>query len=358
MELANSILAKTLNYQIFGNSGKNYLIAIGIFLVSLLILKIFRKKIFFYLKEKAKKTKTEIDDILIEIIDSIKPPFYFFVALYFALYSLILPEKIQKIINSLFILVIVCQAIKALHIFVDRVAKKFLEKKEGREKIKGEATIKALGTILKIFLWVVAFLIILSSWGININSLIAGLGIGGIAVALAIQNILGDIFSSFSLVLDKPFDIGDFIVIGQHCGIVKKVGIKTTRIQTLQGEELVVSNKELTETRVQNFGKMKERRIQFKFGVCYETPLEKLKKIPEIVKEIIEGVEGTRVDRVHFKEFGDFALIFEVVYYILSPDYLQYMNIQQEINFKLKESFEKEKIEFAYPTQTIYLSQS
>lgn len=358
MKSMNSILVKILNYQVLGNSGKNYLIAIGIFLVSLLILKIFRKKIFFHLKERAKKTKTEIDDILIEIIESIKPPFYFFVALYFTLYSLILPEKIQKIVNSLFILVIVYQAIRALHIFVDRVSKKFLEKKEGREKIKGEAAIKALRTILKIFLWVVAVLIILSSWGININSLIAGLGIGGIAVALAIQNILGDIFSSFSLVLDKPFEIGDFIAIGQYCGTVKKVGIKTTRIQTLQGEELVVSNKELTETKVQNFGKMKERRIQFRFGVCYETPLEKLKKIPEIVREIIENVEGARVDRVHFKEFGDFALIFEVVYYILSPDYLQYMNIQQEINFKLKESFEKEKIEFAYPTQTIYLSQT
>ena len=351
------ILEKILNFQIFGNSGKNYLIALAIFFGSLLVLKIFREKIFSHLKEKAKKTKTEIDDILIEIVESIKPPFYFFVALYFALYSLTLSEKVQKLINSLFILVIIYQVIKALHIFINQAGKKFISKEEGKEKIKSEATIKTLTTIIKVCLWIVAGLIILSNWGVNINSLIAGLGIGGIAVALAVQNILGDVFSSFSLVLDKPFEIGDFIVIGSHCGIVKKIGIKTTRIQTLQGEELVVSNKELTETRVQNFGKMRERRIQFRFGVCYETPLKKLKKIPEMVREIIENIENTRVDRIHFKEFGDFALIFEVVYYVLTPDYLQYMNIQQEINFKLKEKFEKEGIEFAYPTQTIYLSQ-
>jgi len=357
MEKLNFVLEKILNYQLFGNSGKSYLIALAIFFGLLFALKIFRKKIFYHLKEKAKKTKTEFDDILIEIVESIKPPFYFFVALYFALYSLNLSEKVQRLVNSIFILVIIFQAIKALHIFIDRIGVKLSAPKEGKDKIKTEATIKTLSTILKICLWIGAGLIILSNWGININSLVAGLGIGGIAVALAVQNILGDIFSSFSLVLDKPFEIGDFIVVGSHCGVVKKIGIKTTRIQTLQGEELVISNKELTETRIQNFGKMRERRIQFNFGVCYETPLEKLKKIPEIVKEIIENIEGTRLDRVHFKEFGDFALIFEVVYYVLSPDYLQYMNIQQEINFKLKEIFEKEGIEFAYPTQTIYLSQ-
>ncbi len=350
------VLNQILNFQIFGNSGKAYLNSLVVFLVLLLVLKIFREKIFRILKEKAQKTQTEIDDILVEIVASIKPPFYFFVALYFGLISLSLPLKLEKIINSLFILVIVFQAIKAFHIFIDRIGTKIISKKgDEKEKIKSEATLKTLTLILKIILWVLAGILILSSWGINVNSLIAGLGIGGIAVALAVQSILGDIFSSFSLVLDKPFEIGDFIVVGAHKGIVKKVGIKTTRIQTLQGEELVISNKELTESRIQNFGKMKERRIQFSFGVCYETPLEKLKKIPEIVKEIIGGIEGAKLDRVHFKEFKDFALIFEVVYYVLSPDYLEYMNIQQEINFKLKEIFEKESIEFAYPTQTIYL---
>ena len=352
------MVEKILSYQILGNSTKAYLTSLVIFLVLLLALKLLRGKVFTYLKKKAEKTKSEIDDILIEIFLSIKPPFYFFVALYLALYFLSFPEKFQKILNSLFILVVGYQCARALHVFIDRASKKLIEKKGEKEKIKTEATIKALSTILKIILWIIVLLVILSSWGVNVNSLIAGLGIGGIAVALAVQNILGDIFSAFSLVLDKPFEVGDFIVVGQHCGTVKKIGIKTTRIQTLQGEELVISNKELTETRIQNFGRMKERRIVFNFGVCYETPLEKLKKIPEMVREIIESIEDTRVDRIHFKEFGDFALIFEVVYYVLTPDYLRYMDIQQEINFKLKEKFEKEGIEFAYPTQTIYLQKS
>jgi len=353
-----NIFQTFLNYQFLGNSGKSYLTSLLIFLILLIVLRIFRQKIFFHLKEKAKKTKTEIDDILIEIIEGVKPPFYFFISLYFALYSLKIPEKFQKIINSLFILVIVYQVIKSFHISLNRISEKITQKEEGKEKLKKEASLKGLFLLIKIAIWTIAVLIILSSWGINVNSLIAGLGIGGIAVALAVQNILGDIFSSFSLIFDKPFEVGDFIVVGSNNGIVKKIGIKTTRIQTLQGEELIISNKELTESRIQNFGRMRERRIQFNFGVCYETPLEKLKKIPEIVKEIITNIEKTRLDRVHFKEFGNSALIFEVVYYVLSPDYSEYMDIQQKINFALKESFEKEKIEFAYPTQTIYLAKT
>ena len=216
-----------------------------------------------------------------------------------------------------------------------------------------------IGKTIRITVLVVIILLVVEQISQeDIKSILAGLGIGGIALALAAQDTLKNFFGSLVIIADKPFEIGDFIVVGSNNGIVKKIGIKTTRIQTLQGEELIISNKELTESRIQNFGRMRERRIQFNFGVCYETPLEKLKKIPEIVKEIITNIEKTRLDRVHFKEFGDSALIFEVVYYVLSPDYSEYMDIQQKINFALKESFEKEKIEFAYPTQTIYLAKT
>ena len=225
-----NIFQTFLNYQFLGNSGKSYLTSLLIFLILLVVLRIFRQKIFFHLKERAKKTKTEIDDILIEIIEGVKPPFYFFISLYFALYSLKIPEKFQKIINSLFILIIVYQIIKSFHISLNRISEKIAQKEEGKEKLKKEASLKGLFFLIKIVIWTIAALIILSSWGINVNSLIAGLGIGGIAVALAIQNILGDIFSSFSLIFDKPFEIGDFIVVGSNNGIVKKIGIKTTRI--------------------------------------------------------------------------------------------------------------------------------
>ena len=183
----------------------------------------------------------------------------------------------------------------------------------------------------------------------------AGLGIGGIAIAFALQNILSDIFASFSIYFDKPFKVDDFIIIGDDKGVVKKIGIKSTRIQTLQGEELVISNKELTESRVHNYKKMERRRIVFVFGVTYETPTEKVKKIPSIIKDIIEKTELADIDRVHFKEFADFSLNFEVVYYLKTSDYAEYMDTQQEINLAMKEHFEKEQIEFAYPTQTVFV---
>ena len=213
-----------------------------------------------------------------------------------------------------------------------------------------------LNKIIKGVLWAVAVIIILSNFGYNVSALAAGLGIGGLAIAFAMQNILSDVFASFSIYFDKPFRIGDFIIVGDDLGTVKHIGIKTTRIQTLQGQELIISNKELTETRVNNYKKMERRRISFTFGVEYGTKLKQLKKISSIVKEILDKIKIADLDRVHFKQFGDFSLNFEVVYYVNKPDYLTYMDTQQEINFALKERFEKEGIVFAFPTQTIYLN--
>lgn len=215
-----------------------------------------------------------------------------------------------------------------------------------------------LSKFLKVSLWGVAVIFILSNLGYNVSTLVAGLGIGGIAIALAVQNVLGDIFSSLSIYFDKPFVVGDFIIVGEDLGVVKKIGIKSTRIQTLQGQELVISNRELTESRINNYKKMERRRIVFGFGIKYETPLKKVKKIPGIVKDIVNNMELAQADRVHFKEFGDFSLNFEAVYYLNSSEYNKYMDTQEEINFAIKERFEKEDIEFAYPTQTVFVNRS
>jgi small-conductance mechanosensitive channel len=155
--------------------------------------------------------------------------------------------------------------------------------------------------------------------------------------------------------MDRPFQTGDFIIVGDVMGTVKHIGIKSTRIESLWGEEIVVSNKDLTEARVKNYKRMENRRIVFEFGVTYQTPSAKLRKIPEIVKKIIEGIELADLDRVHWKNFGDSALNFEIMYQVHTADYNEYMDVQQEINLQLKERLEKEGIEFAYPTQTIYV---
>ena len=196
----------------------------------------------------------------------------------------------------------------------------------------------------------------LDNMGFEISAVIAGLGIGGIAVALAAQTILKDLFSYFSILFDRPFEIGDFIIIGEYLGTIEHIGIKTTRIRSLGGEQVILSNTDLTSSRVRNYKRMDKRRVLFKLGVTYQTSLEQLKAIPGIIKNAIENVEDTIFDRAHFFSYGDFSLVFEVVYYVKSRDYNKYMDIQQEINFAINEEFKNRDIEFAYPTQTLYLN--
>ncbi|HKK08681.1 MAG TPA: mechanosensitive ion channel family protein, partial [Gemmatimonadota bacterium] len=189
----------------------------------------------------------------------------------------------------------------------------------------------------------------------QIKTLLAGLGVGGIAVALAVQTILGDLFASLSIVLDKPFVIGDFLAVGEHTGTVEQIGIKTTRIRSLSGEQLVFSNADLLSSRIRNYGRMRERRAVFTVGVTYGTPPGTARRIPDLIREALAEHDEVRVDRCHFKAFGDSALIYETVYYVSDPAYNLYMDIQQEVNLELMRLFAEEGIEFAYPTRTVHL---
>jgi small-conductance mechanosensitive channel len=201
-------------------------------------------------------------------------------------------------------------------------------------------------------------LLVLDNLGVNITALVAGLGVGGVAVALAVQTILSDLLSSLSIALDKPFVIGDFLMVGDMLGSVEYVGLKTTRLRSLSGEQLVFSNTDLLGSRIRNFGRMYERRVAFNLGVTYQTTREQIRKVPAIIREAIETQDRTRFDRSHFKEYGAYSLNFESVYYINGPDYNQYMDIQQAINLTIHEGFEREGIDFAYPTQTLVLQQA
>jgi small-conductance mechanosensitive channel len=195
----------------------------------------------------------------------------------------------------------------------------------------------------------------LDTYGVNVTTLIAGLGISGIAVALAVQNVLGDLFASFSIVFDKPFVIGDFIIVGDYLGTVEYVGLKTTRIRSLSGEQLVFSNGDLLKSRIRNFKRMFERRVVFTIGVLYQTTYEHLIEIPKMIQSIIENQSQVRFDRAHFKEYGAYSLNFEIVYWIQNPDYNVYMDIQQTINLSIFKQFKEKGIEFAYPTQTLFV---
>ncbi|KPK19599.1 MAG: hypothetical protein AMJ67_04860 [Betaproteobacteria bacterium SG8_41] len=220
----------------------------------------------------------------------------------------------------------------------------------------GATALSLIGFAARVVLWTFLFLLALDQLGFNITALLAGLGVGGIAVALATQNILSDLFASLSIVLDKPFVVGDFIVIDNLRGNVERVGIKTTRIRSLDGELLVFSNADLLKSRIQNYQRMKERRVLFNVGVVYQTPCEKVEGITQWLREAVEAQEGTRFDRAHFKDYGDSALVFEVVYYVLTRDYNTYMDVQQAINLAIFARFAREGVDFAYPTRTLYLA--
>ena len=345
-----------LNAQVWNNSGQDYLTALIMAFIGIIVLKLFKSIVLRRLKKIAAKTSTDVDDFIVNVLNQLHWPLYFLISVYIALQTLAFPGIVQQIFNSAMIIGITYYVVRVILELIDYGTTKFVHKREKDEKVHEAHVIQTLARLIKGIVWAVAILMVLSNLGYNVSTLLAGLGIGGLAIAFALQNILGDIFSSISIYFDKPFEVGDFIILGDHMGVVKKIGIKSTRIQALQGEEIIISNRELTSTRVQNFKKMEKRRISFKFGVVYDTSNAKLKKVVEIVKDVVEKTKLADLDRVHFKEFGDFSLNFEVVYYLKSSVYNDYMDTQQEINLGIKEHFEKEKIEFAYPTQTILLN--
>jgi small-conductance mechanosensitive channel len=205
-------------------------------------------------------------------------------------------------------------------------------------------------------IWAMVLLLTLDNVGIDITALVAGLGIGGIAVALALQNVLGDLLASLSIALDPPFVLGDFLVVGDHMGAVEYIGIKSTRLRSLTGEQIVMSNADLLSSRLRNFGRMYERRVTFTIGVTYDTPRDALRRIAPALRTIIEAQDDVRFDRAHFAKYGPYSLDFEVVYYVLSADFGRYMDLQQAINFRIHEEFEAMGVEFAYPTQTLLLA--
>jgi len=212
------------------------------------------------------------------------------------------------------------------------------------------AIFSILRTVSKMLVGALLFLFILDNLNFEVSTLLAGLGIGGIAIALAVQNILQDLFASLSIIIDKPFLIGDFIIVDGFMGTVEYIGIKTTRVRSLGGEQIIFSNADLLKCRLRNYKRMNERRVVFAVKVTYETDLDKVKSIPIRLKEIVTNLKNTRFDRAHFKEFGSYSLDFEVVYYVLSSDYAVYMDIQQKINEEIIENFQAEQIELAYPT--------
>ncbi len=350
------MITATLDYwtaQIFfGNSVQAYLVALVVFVVATVAFAVLQRLVIRRLETLSKRTKNNIDDAVVAMVKSVRPHFYWFIALYLGLATITLPAWITKWLSIMLMVWVLYQAVRAGTIAIEIL----LAKRGAKESEK--AARQMLVSVAKWALWVTAIMLLLSNLGVNITSLIAGLGIGGVAIAFALQNILSDLFSSFAIYFDKPFEVGDLIVVGDIIGTVDRIGIKTTRLTALRGEEVVIANRELTSTSIQNFKKMQERRIETKFGITYEVPRATVASLSKRVQKALEAIDGIRVDRVHLSGFGESAIEYTLVYYIASPNYMTYMDLQQEINLALLELFEKEKVSFAYPTRVIYTNPS
>lgn len=197
-------------------------------------------------------------------------------------------------------------------------------------------------------------LVALDTLGVNITALVAGLGVGGIAVALAVQNILGDLFASLTIVLDRPFVIGDAVQVGEINGTIEHIGLKTTRIRALTGEQVVLSNSDMLQSRIRNFRRQRERRVAFTVGVIYQTPPDVLERLPQEIEQIVTAIPHTRFERCHLRNLGAYSIDFETVYWVLVPEFVTYMDVQQRIHLALLRRFAALNVEFAYPTQTMF----
>lgn len=289
-----------------------------------------------------------------QIVNATRVTFLVGVSLLTGLAQLGLPARAGKWIDYAWIVILVTQ----LALWANRIVTVWVERAYERHRESNPAGVTHLmlaGLIARIVLWSLAVLVALDNFGFNITTLMASLGIGGIAVALAVQNILGDVFSSVSIALDKPFVIGDFIIVDTYMGTVEYVGLKTTRIRSLSGEQIIISNTELLKNRIRNYKRMQERRVLFEFAVAYDTAHDELARIPQMVRDIVIANASTRFDRAHLKSCSDRGLLFEVVYYVLDPDYGKYMDIQQAINLALLQGLREQGVAFAFPTRTLHL---
>lgn len=340
-----------LKKEILGNTIEQYLIALGIFIGLSLLFFVIQKITIRRFKKVAQRTETDIDDALIEVVRSIRPPFYYFIAFFIAIQFISLFAIASKIVETILILWAVYQIIGSIQILFRLLIEKKMEKTENENT---KAALNYMVSIGKWILWAIGLLLALSNLGVNVTSLVAGLGIGGAAIAFALQNILKDLFSSFVVFFDKPFEVGDFIESDNHYGTVTQVGIKTTRLQSLEGPELIISNNDVTSSRIKNYGRVEQWRAVTNFGVAYETSAELLNEIPNIMKEIVEEGEKNTFDRADFTDFGTFTLNFEVSFYVQTDDYNEYMAAKGRVNSEIKRRLEGKGVVFAYPARTIY----
>ena len=329
------------------------MLALTIMIGSMVLVGIFAPVILRKLKRVAERTDNHIDDIAVLAVQRFVVPFLYIGGFYMGLAYLTLPDRVDKIVHTCLMLVYTFFILRVITTVFHYLVISFLGKQEDGETKQKQ--VRGLLIIVKVIIWAVGMIFTLDNLGFNVSTIIAGMGISGIAIALAAQAILADLFSYFIILFDRPFEIGDYIVFETEAGVVEYVGVKSTKLRTLNGQVLICSNKDLTNARLNNYKNITRRQTLFKIGVTYQTPPHVLEAIPTMIKEIIDEHPTAAFDRVHFSGFGDSSLDFEIVYYSQSPEFAVFMSTRQDIFFSIFKKFEKEGISFAYPTRTIFM---
>lgn len=344
-------LTSPLDAKFYGNSLLAWLIAAGVFALVLGALALVRRVLVRRAQKIASRTTNGLDDLIVDVAGRTHTIFLIVVALAAASLALTLPREVRAYVamalGAAFIIQLLVWGNHGISFWVGR---------QSSQNSGSLGTLTAVAFMARLMLWALMLVLLLDNFGIQVTTLIGALGVAGIAGALAAQTVLGDLFAAISIYLDKPFEVGDFIIFDDYLGTVSSVGLRSTRIASLSGEEVIVSNSDLLKSRIRNYKRMAQRRVVFPIGVAYGTPREKVELIPQIIRAAVEEQSTARFDRSHLKGYGDSSIDFETVYYVLSPDYNVYMDIQQAINLVIMRRFEDEGIRFAHPVRVMRLA--
>lgn len=340
--------------EFLGVAAEQWLWAAGILVGSFVAVSFVVRITAAYARRLAARTDTDIDDLIAALVQKTALMFVLLIAIWVASRSLELPEGMAQGLTRVLKLGVLVQGgfwvTGVVHYLIERFTRGRLDDDPSVASALG--AVRVVATML---IWIAVLLTALATFDVNVSALLTGLGVGGIAIALAVQNILGDLLGAVTILLDKPFQVGDYIVVGDSQGTVEHIGLKTTRIVSFTGEQLVIGNADLLSSRIHNYKRMNERRATFRIGVEYGTPYDVVANIPSILEEIVTSQEQTRCDRSYFKEYGDSALVYEVVYWMTVPNYDVFVQTQQTINLAIYDRFAREGIGFAFPSQTVYL---
>ncbi len=337
----------------WNNSVQQYAIVLAEIIIVWIIFKLFRKFIFSFLKKFANRTPSEVDDAVVAGAEKFIIPYLYLTINYGIINQLTFSPHAEHILKVAFAVITAYYFVRFInHVIHLSVLLYMQRKQESAERI---THLSGILIVVKALVWICGILMLIENLGYNITTIITGLGIGGIAIALAAQNILTDLFSYFVIFFDKPFEIGDTISVNNITGTVEHIGIKTSHIRSVSGEQLIMPNTELVKSTIKNIKRLERRGVTFKLNVRYDTAEEKLKALPNIIKEIINSQEHATLDRCHLIALGDFALTFEVLYFIDSSDYKTFLEIQQNIYLEIMDAFTKKGIDFAFPGQTFIL---